>query len=179
MPAKRPLSPDEVPKYLRNNFFWNSQNTRSHGKRSGRMFIDQKCVKCGRVRTLAVPNIRKHLKTGDYTGKCHSCFMHQQLEDSPAWKGGHGITPDGYAWVLAKNHPNRNRVNRVAEHRIVMEQILGRYLEPWESVHHKNGNRSDNRPENLELWTTRYHSDGIRVSDIPPHCPTCTCHQHK
>lgn len=55
-----------------------------------------------------------------------------------------------------------------AEHRVIMEQKLGRELAKHESVHHINGIRDDNRPENLELWVgpIRY---GQRASDIVCH----------
>jgi HNH endonuclease len=52
----------------------------------------------------------------------------------------------------------------VFEHILVAEDLLGRYLLDGETVHHRNGVRDDNRPENLELWTNPQPS-GIRVSD--------------
>lgn len=51
-------------------------------------------------------------------------------------------------------------------HRLVYEEYLGRPLQPWEQIHHRNGIRSDNRLENLELIHANKHFAGQRRADI-------------
>lgn len=70
----------------------------------------------------------------------------------------------GYVLIRQPGHPRATRQGYVFEHIVVMEQLLGRFLVDGENVHHRNGVRDDNRPENLELWT-RPHPAGIRVED--------------
>jgi len=86
-----------------------------------------------------------------------SWLSQQSGSKSPNWKGGK-ICVSGYIYVWVKDHPFANRDKRVAEHRLVMEKAIGRYLRKGEQVHHKNGIRSDNRIENLELHTSSSHS---------------------
>jgi hypothetical protein len=72
----------------------------------------------------------------------------------------------GYVYLFEPTHPNAHRDGYVAEHTKVMAEILGRPLERYEEVHHKNGTRSDNRPGNLELWARGMQPPGSRVSDL-------------
>jgi len=72
----------------------------------------------------------------------------------------------GYAFLKISDHPRANpHTGRVREHIVVMERMLGRPLFPDERVHHKNADRSDNRPENLELWVMGQPNGG-RASDM-------------
>ena len=65
-------------------------------------------------------------------------------EDHHSWKGGRYQSPDGYVWVVCREHPHANRDGCVREHRLVMEKMIGRYLERGEVVHHKDRNKSNN-----------------------------------
>ena len=65
------------------------------------------------------------------------------------WQGGRILDGNGYVKVyMPEHHLASKTTGYVLEHRLVMEEILGRRLNKWEQVHHKNGNRKDNRPEN-------------------------------
>jgi hypothetical protein len=64
------------------------------------------------------------------------------------------------------HHPQAGSNGYILEHRVVMEGMIGRPLYAHEKVHHRNGNRADNRPENLELWVHRQQPTGARVEDL-------------
>ena len=115
---------------------------------------------CGTERSVNVHRLKN--------GRSQSCGclrterLHQTGPGTANWRGGvsRWVREDGYIGIQFSN-PRR----RTVEHRYVMEQHLGRLLLPDERVHHRNGNRADNRIENLELWTNS-HPSGQRVEDV-------------
>ena len=87
-------------------------------------------------------------------------------ERSANYKGGKLLSGAGYILILKPEHPFASKTGYIREHRLVMEKILKRYLKPKEKVHHRNGIRSDNRPENLALVVKTPHYGKIE-------CPFC------
>lgn len=85
-----------------------------------------------------------------------------------AWRGGKTKTDKGYIYSHAPEHPYHSKHGYVLEHRLVMEQKLGRYLLPFEKVHHLNGIKNDNRLENLILVSQANQS---MYDELCSHCP--------
>ena len=94
------------------------------------------------------------------------CALHVQRLKRPGGIGPvgkivRGRYKDSNGYVVVRKVGNR----KVYEHRLVIEQQLGRELVDRENVHHLNGIRDDNRPENLELWV-KPQPQGQRVADL-------------
>lgn len=73
------------------------------------------------------------------------------------WRGGYWKMGKGYILILKPDHPGANIRGYVFEHRLIMEQNLGRFLTKNEVVHHINHKKSDNRIENLMLLSSTEH----------------------
>lgn len=80
-------------------------------------------------------------------------------------EGTKRIDHHGYVRVKLPDHPMAAIGGYVLEHRLVMARHLGRDLRPEETVHHMNGVKTDNRIENLELWSGQ-QPKGQRPSDL-------------
>lgn len=146
------------------------------------------CRACGEMFTPTGSNARycsEVCRLG--SGTCHTCgkaftkvkntagsFCSRECwDESFAPIGTKRVNDDGYVVVKIRSGAGKDRRWQL-EHRHVMEQVLGRKLLPGENPHHKDGNRQNNSPENLELWRTK-QPKGVRASDY--HCPGCRCHE--
>jgi hypothetical protein len=153
--------------------------------------ITKSCKYCGKE--FRVRNYRKDTAkfcsyecTGKYryenNKKLRKAFTYDKSGPKhPMWNGGRNINTQGYVLIYSPDHPYKDKRSCVREHRLVMEKHLGRYLKPDENVHHKNGDKQDNRLENLELLTKNEHDklhgkeasayyESKRIKKV---CPVC------
>jgi hypothetical protein len=127
------------------------------------------CRECRRVynannysKGLACSGCAKPVANTSRTLMCRQCRS-QHLRSIA--KPKRYINHYGYVTIHGRyDHPNATARGYLLEHVEVMSQMLGRALLPGENVHHINGVRDDNRPENLELWS-RSQPSGQRVAD--------------
>lgn len=117
----------------------------------------KKCVLCGTEMRREQYKRVYDFKEARYCSR--NCYQgNLKRENHPNWRGGVKHRPDGYL---------RDSATDKYIHRIVMEEYLGRELQTHEQVHHRNGNTSDNRLENLALTINGehrklYHHDAPR-----------------
>lgn len=123
------------------------------GRRRDRYSKGRKCARC------EIAPISDYAP-GDY---CRKCSLKIRSESTPPRRE---FNPNRYVILTSHHgHPNADARGRIYEHVKVMTETLGRPLVPGENVHHINGVRDDNRPENLELWVTS-QPKGQRPADL-------------
>lgn len=104
---------------------------------------------------------------------CSKACASRYTAKNRATTKGFTITSRGYRAIYQPTHPSATAEGYVLEHRLVMEQVLGRPLLKTEVVHHKNEIRLDNRPENLEVMTKAAHDRLPKPARRPIACPHC------
>lgn len=116
------------------------------------------CSKCRWVRLKALQQGKQQL--------CATCSSKVRMlgrcgEAHPQWRGDRWQTPKGYIIIRLEPdnffYPMARKCGYVFEHRLVMAKALGRNLHSWEIIHHRNGIKSDNQRENLQLVTGIRH----------------------
>lgn len=147
------------------------------GRQNQRLYSWSACIDCGNKRWVQIKNGELRSQRCHACGIClaskHTTIKKREL--SPFWRGGRRINPQGYIvlYISSDNPYFSMRTSgsslssgSILEHRLVMAQHLGRCLEPWEIIHHKNGIRSDNKIENLQIVLKGRHNGTVS-------CPYC------
>lgn len=157
MPAKRAhkgrprLQPgqewsDEFPEYIKMPDGRFRKPSLWRGKSVNHYFVLEPCVVCGKASMWNVRNQK--------SGFVHVCSLEcQHIRRSKPEGHARVVSGEGKGYIQVKStgHPYANNKGAVAEHRLVIEELIGRPLVPGEVVHHIDMNRQNNHPENLIL----------------------------
>jgi hypothetical protein len=140
--------------YLRLDRAGDVQPERPLGRRVNVGCTVDGCTAQAYARTLCRAHYRRLMQHGDVRA------------ERPVRGSGRGAISHGYRKISVPPELRwlTNGLTHETEHRVVMASLLSRPLRPDESVHHRNGDRLDNRPDNLELWS-RWQPSGQRIGD--------------
>jgi len=134
---------------------WDTLSLKKFKSRTRRA-VQITCGRCRMRRWVQFDNLIKLLRKPWFTGCCLSCMR------GLTWiaKGRYRpekrkTTQSGYIKVYIPENPMADKRGEIYEHRLIMSNALGRSLKKWEHVHHKDGNRTNNNIDNLELVSTQ------------------------
>lgn len=124
------------------------------------------------------------IQNKNFSGFCRPCFSKNRVgAKSSRWKGGKFIDTKGYIMVKMPNHALADKQGYVLEHRLIMSELVGVEYVLDMVVHHKDGDRQNNDPNNLEIITRSKHSSmhnrtpetTTRLKDEPNPTIECRC----
>ena len=129
----------------------------------------KKCLICNKEYSRSPSNIGKYCSRKCFLIGRKKLWNDRKNQRDISYMGNKRIDNQGYIRIYMPRYPSSDKQGYILEHRFVMGQILNRPLTKDEKVHHKNGIRDDNRPENLHLYIQgkNWHSK---------FCPFCGFH---
>ena len=120
--------------------------------------VDVPCSYCGKIVQRNLHALKRN-KCNYCSFSCRGKWLakNKRAEKHPNWKGGRCKGSGGYIKIFKPDYCNSDSKGYILEHRYILEQKLERSLKRKEVVHHLNGIRDDNRPENSYLTTINDH----------------------
>jgi len=138
---------------------------------SNHNYIWSACIDCGKERWVQLDKGKvKSQRCSSCAGKhAWQIFPHRYSPNGKThwgWKGGRYTSGSGYLYILRSDHHRANKLGYVAEHIFVWEKAHNQPLPDGWVVHHLNGKKQDNRPENLLGMAKRGHSSTLLLKEV-------------